>query len=47
MMYLMFVFVVSEYIPCGELLTLLDKYKKLPEELVKVFVAEIAIAIGE
>ncbi|XP_014367357.2 serine/threonine-protein kinase S6KL [Papilio machaon] len=38
-------YIVSEYIPCGELLALLDKYRKLPEELVKVFVAEIAIAI--
>ncbi|VVC97552.1 unnamed protein product [Leptidea sinapis] len=35
----------SEYIPCGELLALLEKYSTLPEELVKIFVAEIAIAI--
>nr|XP_026499596.1 serine/threonine-protein kinase S6KL [Vanessa tameamea] len=34
-----------EYIPGGELLALLEKYSKLPEELVKIFVAEIAIAI--
>ncbi|VVC97551.1 unnamed protein product [Leptidea sinapis] len=38
-------FSVSEYIPCGELLALLEKYSTLPEELVKIFVAEIAIAI--
>ncbi|CAB3220677.1 unnamed protein product [Arctia plantaginis] len=36
---------LSEYIPGGELLALLDKYGSLPEELVKIFVAEIAIAI--
>ena len=40
-------FSVSEYIPGGELLALLDKYGKLPEELVKIFVAEIALAIGK
>ncbi|XP_038210119.1 serine/threonine-protein kinase S6KL [Zerene cesonia] len=34
-----------EYIPGGELLALLDKCGKLPEEIVKVFVAEIAIAL--
>ncbi|XP_050684701.1 serine/threonine-protein kinase S6KL isoform X2 [Leptidea sinapis] len=38
-------YIVSEYIPCGELLALLEKYSTLPEELVKIFVAEIAIAI--
>ncbi|CAH2096047.1 unnamed protein product [Euphydryas editha] len=38
-------YIVSEYIPGGELLALLDKYQKLPEEVVKIFVAEIAIAI--
>ncbi|XP_072949339.1 serine/threonine-protein kinase S6KL-like isoform X1 [Epargyreus clarus] len=38
-------YIVSEYIPGGELLALIDKYGKLPEELVKIFVAEIAIAI--
>ncbi|XP_045772562.1 serine/threonine-protein kinase kin-29-like isoform X2 [Maniola jurtina] len=38
-------YIVSEYIPGGELLALLDKYSKLPEELVKIFLAEIAIAI--
>ncbi|KAM3965387.1 ribosomal protein S6 kinase like isoform 1-T1 [Aphomia sociella] len=38
-------YIVSEYIPGGELLALLDKYGKLPEELVKIFVAEIAIAL--
>lgn len=29
------------------MLALLDRYGKLPEELVKIFVAEIAIAIGK
>ncbi|XP_039752894.1 serine/threonine-protein kinase S6KL isoform X1 [Pararge aegeria] len=38
-------YIVSEYIPGGELLALLDKYSKLPEELVKIILAEIAIAI--
>ncbi|KAJ0176526.1 hypothetical protein K1T71_007705 [Dendrolimus kikuchii] len=38
-------YIVSEYIPGGELLALLDKYGRLPEELVKIFVAEIAIAL--
>ncbi|XP_037294477.1 serine/threonine-protein kinase S6KL isoform X2 [Manduca sexta] len=38
-------YIVSEYIPGGELLELLDAYGKLPEELVKIFVAEIAIAV--
>ncbi|XP_047533579.1 serine/threonine-protein kinase S6KL [Vanessa atalanta] len=38
-------YIVSEYIPGGELLALLEKYAKLPEELVKIFVSEIAIAI--
>ncbi|CAH0398265.1 unnamed protein product [Chilo suppressalis] len=38
-------YIVSEYIPGGELLTLLDNHGKLPVELVKIFVAEIAIAI--
>ncbi|CAG5045010.1 unnamed protein product [Parnassius apollo] len=38
-------YIVSEYIAGGELLAVLNKYKILPEELVKVFVAEIAIAI--
>lgn len=40
-------YLVSEYIPEGELLALLEKYGKLPEELVKIFVAEIAIALGK
>ncbi|KAI5635216.1 protein kinase domain-containing protein [Phthorimaea operculella] len=38
-------YIVSEYIPGGELLALLDKYGKLPEELVKIFLAEIAVAL--
>ncbi|XP_026327706.1 serine/threonine-protein kinase S6KL [Hyposmocoma kahamanoa] len=38
-------YIVSEYIPGGELLALLEKYEKLPEELVKIFIAEIAVAI--
>lgn len=39
------IYIVSEYIPGGELLGLIEKYGKLPEEIVKIFVAEIAIAI--
>ncbi|KAL4716710.1 hypothetical protein ACJJTC_004829, partial [Scirpophaga incertulas] len=38
-------YIVSEYIPGGELLALLDSYGKLPVDLVKIFVAEIAIAL--
>ncbi|XP_063364432.1 serine/threonine-protein kinase S6KL isoform X2 [Cydia amplana] len=38
-------YIVSEFIPCGELLALLDRYRVFPEELVKIFVAEIAVAI--
>ncbi|XP_063536589.1 serine/threonine-protein kinase S6KL [Cydia strobilella] len=38
-------YIVSELIPCGELLALLDRYKVIPEELVKIFVAEIAVVI--
>ncbi|XP_047503633.1 serine/threonine-protein kinase S6KL isoform X2 [Pieris napi] len=38
-------YIVSEYIPGGELLVLLDKWRKVPEDIVKVFVAEIAFAI--
>ncbi|XP_045484047.1 serine/threonine-protein kinase S6KL isoform X1 [Pieris rapae] len=38
-------YIVSEYIPGGELLVLLDQWRKLPEDIVKVFVAEIAFAI--
>ncbi|XP_052741469.1 serine/threonine-protein kinase S6KL isoform X2 [Bicyclus anynana] len=38
-------YIVSEYIPGGELLALIDKYSKLPEELVKILLAEIAVAI--
>lgn len=38
-------YIVSEYIPGGELLALLEKYGKLPEELVKIVVAEVAIAL--
>lgn len=45
--FMCFVLSVSEYIPGGELLALLDRYGKLPLDLVKIFVAEIAIAIGE
>ncbi|CAG9561775.1 unnamed protein product [Danaus chrysippus] len=38
-------YIVSEYIPGGELLALIEKYGKLPENLVKIFLAEIAIAL--
>ncbi|KAI8436936.1 hypothetical protein MSG28_010362, partial [Choristoneura fumiferana] len=38
-------YIVSEYIPCGELLALLERYHIIPEELVKILIAEIASAI--
>ncbi|XP_068633589.1 serine/threonine-protein kinase S6KL isoform X2 [Battus philenor] len=38
-------YIVTEYVSGGELLALLERYRKLPEEIVKVFVAEIAIAL--
>lgn len=47
MYFLSNIFAVSEYIPCGELLALLDSYHIIPEELVKLLVAEIASAIGK
>lgn len=37
---------VMDYIPGGELLSLVDKYGCLPEEVVRIYVAEIALAIG-
>ncbi|PSN35292.1 Serine/threonine-protein kinase S6KL [Blattella germanica] len=39
-------FIVSEYVPGGELLELCQKYGLLPEEVVKIYVAEIALALG-
>lgn len=44
--YLMDVYLVSEYISGGELTTLLEKYHCLPEELVRIYVAELALALG-
>ncbi|XP_077286044.1 autophagy-related protein 101 isoform X1 [Arctopsyche grandis] len=38
-------FIVTEYIPGGELLSRLETYKKLPEQLVKIYVAEIALVL--
>lgn len=36
-----------DYIPGGELFSLVDKYGCLPEEVVRIYVAEIALAIGK
>ncbi|GLH08050.1 Serine/threonine-protein kinase S6KL [Gryllus bimaculatus] len=38
-------FIVSEFIPGGELLQLCQLYGQLPENLVRVYVAEIALAL--
>jgi serine/threonine protein kinase len=38
---------VSEYMPGGELLGLWQQYGALPEPLVQVYIAEIALAIGK
>ncbi|XP_063226239.1 serine/threonine-protein kinase S6KL isoform X2 [Bacillus rossius redtenbacheri] len=38
-------FIVSNYVPGGELLKLCQEYGPLPEELVKIYVAEIALAL--
>jgi len=40
-------FLASEYIEGGELWQLLDKLGVLPVELVRLYVAQIALAIGE
>lgn len=38
---------VMNYISEGELFSLVDKYGCLPEKVVRIYVAEIALAIGE
>lgn len=38
---------VSQYMPCGELLKLWQEYGSLPEEIVRLYVAEIALALGK
>uniref|UniRef100_A0A6M2DU29 Putative serine/threonine protein kinase n=1 Tax=Xenopsylla cheopis TaxID=163159 RepID=A0A6M2DU29_XENCH len=38
-------YIVSDYIPGGELFQLCQRIKHIPEELVKLFTAEIAIAL--
>lgn len=44
---LYFIFSVSEYIDGGELFHLLEQYGSLPEYLVAVYVAEIALGLGK
>ena len=39
-------FAVTEYVECGELFSLIDEYGCLPENVVRIHVAEIALAIG-
>lgn len=39
-------FLVSEYIGGGELLKLLQKYGPLPEELCRIYFAELVVIIG-
>lgn len=36
-----------DYISGGELLSLINKFGCLPEEVVRIYVAEIALAIGK
>ncbi|XP_020286242.1 serine/threonine-protein kinase S6KL-like [Pseudomyrmex gracilis] len=38
-------YILMDYIPGGELFSLVDKYGCLPEEVVRIYVAEIALAI--
>lgn len=40
-------FTVMNYISGGELFSLVDKYGCLPEKVVRIYVAEIALAIGK
>jgi len=39
--------IVMDYISGGELHSLVDRYGCLPEEVVRIYVAEIALAIGK
>lgn len=39
-------FSVSEYVEGGDLFDLSEKYGALPEELVKIYVAELGSALG-
>jgi hypothetical protein len=38
---------VSDFVTGGELLELCQSYGLLPEELVRIYVAEISLAIGK
>lgn len=40
-------FSVTNYVPGGELLQLCQEYGALPEELVRLYIAEIAFALGK
>lgn len=42
----LFMFLVSEHKSGGELLGLIEKFAPLPENIVRIFIAEIALAIG-
>lgn len=38
---------VTDYVSGGELFSLVEKYNCLPEKVVRIYVAEIALAIGK
>ncbi|XP_057322754.1 serine/threonine-protein kinase S6KL [Microplitis mediator] len=38
-------YMLTEYVNCGELYYLIREYEKLPEEVVRIYVAELALAI--
>lgn len=43
---ILFYVVVSDYVGGGELLQLLKKYGPLPEELCRIYFAELVVTIG-
>lgn len=38
---------MTEFVNCGELYYLIRQYETLPEEVVRIYVAELALAIGK
>lgn len=38
---------MTDYVPNGELFSLVEKHNCLPEKVVRIYVAEIALAIGK
>lgn len=38
---------MTDFVPGGELLYLIETYCKLPEELVRLYVAEISLILGK